>query len=149
MGGETADDASGIYCAVAATMDLLNSKWTLHILRELMVGRRRFNELSRALGPCSSRTLSCRLRSLELQGIVVREVKGTIPPWVEYELTDRGRALNPIIENVVTWATEHMGEELSRCREEAASRGGRDGIPPELAHMLDDCCDERADQSGL
>jgi len=104
-----------VYCPVAATMDLLNGKWTLHILRELMDGRKRFNELARAVGAVSSRTLCSRLRVLEEQGILIREVKNTIPPWVEYELTDKGRALNQVIDGVVEWASLYMSEAVQDC----------------------------------
>lgn len=101
-----------LFCPVKATLDLLNSKWTLHILRELMAGKRRFNELSRSLG-LSSRTLCSRLRGLEEQGILVREIKNTIPPWVEYELTDKGQALNEVLECIVRWGVTYMCEEVS------------------------------------
>lgn len=114
------DDCSrsdSYYCPVAATMDLLNGKWTLHILRELMHGRRRFNELTRAIGAVSSRTLCSRLRSLEEQGILVREVKNTIPPWVEYELTEKGRALNAVIDSIVDWGVKYMQEEVAACQQ--------------------------------
>ncbi len=105
-----------VYCPVAATMDLLNGKWTLHILRELMDGRKRFNELARAIGTVSSRTLCSRLRALEEQGILTREVKNTIPPWVEYDLTEKGRALNHVIDGVVEWATVYMADAVYECR---------------------------------
>ena len=108
-------EAGGIYCPVAATMDLLNEKWTLHILRELMHGRCRFNELSRALGAVSSRTLCCRLRSLEEEGILTREVKHTIPPWTEYELTEKGRALNAVIDSIVAWGRTYMADRMKCC----------------------------------
>src|SRR5436853_5520866 len=108
MSPETSQESASIHCPVAATLDLLHGKWTLHILRELMNGRKRFNELSRALGAVSSRTLCCRLRALEEQGIVVREIKHTIPPWVEYELTQKGRALNAVIDSIATWGRVYM-----------------------------------------
>ena len=113
---EAAPAAAELYCPIAATMDLLNGKWTLHILRELMHGRKRFNELSRAVGAVSSRTLCCRLRSLEEQGILVREVKNTIPPWVEYELTEKGMALNAVIDSIAHWSRTYMQEEIQACR---------------------------------
>jgi DNA-binding HxlR family transcriptional regulator len=96
-------------------MNLLNGKWTLHILHELMHGRKRFNELGRALG-VSSRTLCCRLRSLEEQGILVREIKHTIPPWVEYELTEKGLALTEVLESIARWGMTYMREEVAVCR---------------------------------
>lgn len=105
-----AGKGAGVECPIAATMHLLNGKWTLHILRELMAGRKRFNELSRALGAVSSRTLCCRLRALEEQGIVKREIKHTIPPWVEYELTEKGLALSHVIQSVAQWGLTYMAD---------------------------------------
>jgi DNA-binding HxlR family transcriptional regulator len=98
----SADETEG-YCPVAATMSLLTGKWTLHILHELSNGKRRFNELSRALGPVSSRTVCQRLRALEDEGILVREIKNTIPPWVEYDLTDKGRDLTQALRCIAEW----------------------------------------------
>ena len=96
------------YCPVAATMSLLNGKWTLHIVHELSAGRKRFNELSRALGAVSSRTLCARLRALEDEGIVTREIKHTIPPWVEYELTPKGRELTEALRCIAAWGERYM-----------------------------------------
>ena len=115
MSPEETARATSIHCPVVATMHLLNGKWTLHILRELMHGRKRFNELSRAVGAVSSRTLCCRLRELEDQGILVREIKNTIPPWVEYELTEKGRALNEVIDSIVRWGASYMRDEFAAC----------------------------------
>lgn len=108
-------EAAACYCPVAATMNLLNGKWTLHILRELMGGRRRFNELCRCLEGVSARTLCSRLRALEDQGILVREIKHTIPPWVEYELTRKGQALSAVIASIAAWGEVYMQEELEAC----------------------------------
>jgi DNA-binding HxlR family transcriptional regulator len=111
------------YCPVSATMDLLNGKWTLHILRELMDGRKRFNELGRALGAVSSRTLCCRLRELEEQGLLVREIKNTIPPWVEYELTEKGQSLNAVIDSITAWGEAYMQEQVAACRAKVPVEG--------------------------
>ncbi len=115
MERENSRAAKEIYCPVAATMNLLNGKWTLHILRALLDGRKRFNEISRAVGPVSSRTLCHRLRALEEQGILVREIKNTIPPWVEYELTEKGRALNCVIDSIAQWGRTYMQEAMRCC----------------------------------
>lgn len=104
-----------LYCPVAATMNLLNEKWTLHILRELLNGKRRFNELSHRLGGVNSRTLSDRLRLLEEEGIVTRHVINTIPPWVEYELTEKGRDLNSVIEGIAAWGRKWMASRVQAC----------------------------------
>jgi DNA-binding HxlR family transcriptional regulator len=109
--------AASIYCPVAATMNLLNQKWTLHIIRELMSGKRRFNELAHRVGGCNSRTLRERLRSLEEEAIVVRHVLHTIPPWVEYELTDKGHALNGVIESIADWGRRWMADRVACCEQ--------------------------------
>ena len=103
-------------------MSLLNGKWTLHILRELMQGTKRFNVVARAVGSVSSRTLCSRLRSLEEQGILVREIKHTIPPWVEYDLTEKGRALNAVIDSIVDWGVKYMRDEVASCRQSIAEK---------------------------
>ena len=99
---------SDYYCPIAATLNLLNGRWTLHILRELMGGPMRFNELGRAVGSVSSRTLCCRLRTLEDEGIVVRKIKTTIPPWVEYGLTEKGLALSAVLQSIAQWGQTYM-----------------------------------------
>lgn len=67
------------------------------IVRDLMGGRARFCELERSLKGISPRTLSLRLRELEAQGIVDRHTYAEVPPRVEYRLTDKGRALVPVV----------------------------------------------------
>lgn len=108
-----------VYCPVAATMNLLNEKWTLHILHTLMSGKKRHNELLHAIGSVNSRTLGARLRSLEEEGIVERHVIHTIPPWVEYELTEKGRALNRVIQSIAEWGRTWMADRVAQCVDEA------------------------------
>src|SRR5215210_3224144 len=86
-----------IHCPVSATLDLLNRRWTLHIVRSLLQGKKRFNEISRE-NRINPRTLRERLRMLEAEGAVKRTVISTMPPNVEYELTEKGEALNCIFE---------------------------------------------------
>jgi DNA-binding HxlR family transcriptional regulator len=83
-------------CAVARTAELVGSKWTVLIVHDLSEGSRRFTELQRACPGISPRTLSERLHMLEREGVVVRHAYDEWPPRVEYELTDKGRALLPI-----------------------------------------------------
>jgi DNA-binding HxlR family transcriptional regulator len=85
-------------CAVAATSDLIGSKWTALIVHDLSEGPRRFTQLEHACHGISPRTLSERLHMLEQEGLVVRRSYPESPPRVEYELTDKGEALLPIIE---------------------------------------------------
>ena len=85
-------------CAVAATSDLIGSKWTALIVHDLSEGPRRFTQLEHACHGISPRTLSERLHMLEQEGLVLRRSYPESPPRVEYELTDKGEALLPIIE---------------------------------------------------
>src|SRR5436309_7354297 len=84
-------------CSVAACAEIIGSKWTAVIVHDLSEGARRFSELERACPGISPRTLSERLRVLEQDELVVRRSYPETPPRVEYELTEKGRGLLPII----------------------------------------------------
>jgi len=85
-------------CPVCRTADIVCSKWTLLLVRELSEGQSRFCELERSLDGISPRTLSLRLRALEDEGVVERRTYAEVPPRVEYALTEKGLALLPIID---------------------------------------------------
>src|SRR5258708_37924793 len=89
-------------CPVCRTADIVCGKWTLLLVRELADGRSRFCELERELAGISPRTLSLRLRALEVEGIVERHEDGEGPPRVEDSRTDKGRALRPISDGMRT-----------------------------------------------
>ena len=84
--------------AVAVSADIIGAKWTALLIYDLASGTRRFRELEHSLAGISSRTLAERLRALERDGIVRRYSYPESPPRVEYELTERGRDLLPIID---------------------------------------------------
>jgi DNA-binding HxlR family transcriptional regulator len=84
-------------CAVAATAEIIGAKWTALLVHDLSEGPRRFSELEHSCAGISPRTLSERLRALEDEGVVERRSYAESPPRVEYELTDKGQALLPII----------------------------------------------------
>src|SRR4051812_44227241 len=86
------------------------------VIRDLADGRSRFCELERSLEGISPRTLSLRLRSLEEEGIVERRTYPEVPPRVEYALTEKGRALVPIVESMRTYGTEWLGA-IGDCAE--------------------------------
>jgi DNA-binding HxlR family transcriptional regulator len=96
-------------CPVCRTADIVCGKWTLLVIRDLAEGRSRFCELERSLAGISPRTLSLRLRALEEEGIVARTTFPEVPPRVEYALTEKGRALVPIIESMRSYGTEWLG----------------------------------------
>jgi DNA-binding HxlR family transcriptional regulator len=91
---------SNASCPVCRTSEIISGKWTLLVIRDLADGSRRFCELERSLEGISPRTLSLRLRGLEEQGIVKRHTYPEVPPRVEYALTEKGKALVPLIEDM-------------------------------------------------
>jgi DNA-binding HxlR family transcriptional regulator len=95
-------------CPVCRTAEIVCGKWTLLVIRDLAEGRSRFCELERSLRGISPRTLSLRLRALEEEGIVVRQTFPEVPPRVEYALTDKGRALVPLIEDMRSYGRQWL-----------------------------------------
>jgi DNA-binding HxlR family transcriptional regulator len=85
-------------CAVAACAEIIGAKWTALLVHDLSEGPRRFSQLERSCSRISPRTLAERLRALEQEGIVERHSYPESPPRVEYELTDKGASLLPIID---------------------------------------------------
>lgn len=94
--------------AVSSTGDIVGAKWTPLLLHELGLGTRRFRELERACEGMSTRTLADRLRSLEHVGVVARHSYPESPPRVEYQLTEKGRALLPIIREMQKFGTNWL-----------------------------------------
>ncbi|MDO9444074.1 MAG: transcriptional regulator [Chloroflexi bacterium HGW-Chloroflexi-9] len=111
MDAKDARTPDGQYCPVRATLALLGQKWVPRIVYELRAGKRRFNDLAEGVGGCNSRTLRDRLKALEELGVVRREIVTTTPPWVEYELTERGRELAEALGPLATWGREHLADE--------------------------------------
>jgi DNA-binding HxlR family transcriptional regulator len=93
---------------VCRTAEIVCGKWTLLVIRDLAEGRSRFCELERSLQGISPRTLSLRLRALEEEGVVERQTFPEVPPRVEYALTDKGRALVPLIEDMRAYGLQWL-----------------------------------------
>ena len=100
-------------CSVAACADIIGAKWTALLVHDLSEGARRFSELEHSCHGISPRTLSERLRALEADGIVVRRSYPESPPRVEYELTEKGQAMLPIID-----AMREFGHSWLHCDHE-------------------------------
>ena len=91
-------------CPVARTLDLVGERWTLLILRDLLLqGPRRFQDLQDSLADVAPKTLSTRLRSMEASGLIERHPYSDNPPRFEYHLTDKGRSLGPVVKALRDW----------------------------------------------
>jgi DNA-binding HxlR family transcriptional regulator len=95
-------------CPVARAMEVLDGKWTVLVIRELLVGTRRFSQLRGSLAGISPKTLTDRLRMLEERGLVLRTIYAEVPPRVEYQLTEHGRGLEPVLAALATWSNASM-----------------------------------------
>jgi DNA-binding HxlR family transcriptional regulator len=93
--------------AIHDTLDLLNGKWKISIIGSLRFGKRRFMELQREVDGVGSKMLSKELRELEMNELVKRTVYDTKPVTVEYELTDYGKTLEGIIDEMAKWGHKH------------------------------------------
>jgi len=102
-------------CPIQFMLDLIGSKWAILILRELFMGDRRTHELLTALPGISSKTLTQRLRELENQGLISRQVYAEIPPRVEYSLTSKGRELQPVMQALSQVGQRWLGLEGCYC----------------------------------
>jgi DNA-binding HxlR family transcriptional regulator len=100
-------------CSVAACAEILGGKWTALLVHDLSEGPRRFSELERSCPGISPRTLSERLRTLELEGIVLRRSYAEAPPRVEYELTEKGAALLPIIREMRRFGADWLRDDAA------------------------------------
>lgn len=92
-----------VHSPIENTLQVIGSKWTVLVIRELVEGMKRFSELERALTGISPRTLSMRLGDLEQFGVVDRKVYPEVPPRVEYKLTALGRSLEPVLKVLNIW----------------------------------------------
>ncbi len=94
-------------CPIATTILLVGSKWKLLIIRNLTFRLWRFNELKESLYGISQKVLTQNLKELEMDGIITRTVYNQVPPKVEYELTQLGLELVPMIRAMETWGNRY------------------------------------------
>ena len=99
--------------AVSSVLQRVGDKWTVLVVSKLGDGRLRFSELREAVGGISQKMLTATLRGLERDGFIVREQFPTIPPRVEYELTDLGRELLQPVTALAEWARQNGGRVVS------------------------------------
>ena len=95
-------------CPVARALDVIGEKWSLLILRDLFrKGALRFQELEAGLAGMAPNTLSARLKTLESQGVIATRLYETHPPRNEYYLTDKGKALGPVLKSLYNWGERY------------------------------------------
>jgi DNA-binding HxlR family transcriptional regulator len=92
---------------IASAMQIIGSKWTALILRDLFSGPKRFGELEKSVGDINPRTLSQRLDDLEAHGIIRKQSFAEVPPRTEYSLTEKGEDLLPILQQMAQWGTKY------------------------------------------
>ena len=92
---------------IASAMEIVGSKWTALILRDLMSGPKRFSDLEKSVGNINPRTLSQRLDDLEEHGIITKQTFAEVPPRTEYTLTEKGHDLLPILKQMAAWGNKY------------------------------------------
>ena len=107
------DSGYNQFCPVAMAAEVLGARWTLLLLRELLAGSTRFNDLRRGVPRMSPALLSKRLKDLETAGIVTRGKTSGGPDFFEYQLTDAGRDLRKVIEAVGVWGQRWVETEAT------------------------------------
>ena len=113
----------------------VGDKWTILLLMALGNRRMRFGELQRAINGISQRMLTVTLRNLEHDGILIRTVYPTIPPRVEYELSDRGRSLKLALAPIGKWVMENQTD-IEEAHERVSISGDIAVAPTEPATSL-------------
>ena len=95
-------------CPVEITMGLIDDKWKVLIVRDLLTGTKRFGELKKSVTGISHKVLTNNLRQMEADGLIKRKVYAEVPPKVEYSLTDTGHSLKPIIDAMADWGNKYL-----------------------------------------
>lgn len=118
-------------CPVRNILARLCDKWTLlvlYLLDRSESGALRFSELRHAMPDISQKMLAMTLRTMEEDGYITRTIFPEIPPRVEYALTDRGRSLHPILEDLLRWALDNMDAVMQDRRDANATAGADQDI---------------------
>ena len=113
--------ASMFHCPVEASLSLIGGKYKCIILWHLMQGTMRFSELRRIIPQATAKMLTQQLRELETDGLILRHVYPVVPPKVEYELTDFGQTVLPILDAMCAWGRVYLDNVRGQDETEPAS----------------------------
>jgi DNA-binding HxlR family transcriptional regulator len=117
------DPANLKYCAIHNTFDLIGRKFTILILRDMMLyGKKHFSELIDSVEGINSKTLSLRIREMESDGLIKRRIFQEMPLRVEYELTEKALKLRPILEEMGDFSTKYCAADVFRDKKPRAFR---------------------------
>jgi DNA-binding HxlR family transcriptional regulator len=108
-------------CPVARSLEFLGERWTLLLVRDLLIAPRKFQEFSASLSGVAPAMLSQRLKVLEHHGIVSRRLYSQHPPRAEYALTERGEELRPVVRALGIWGARHLGASWAFVHEPCGS----------------------------
>lgn len=97
-------------CPITDAMEILGKKWVILIINQLLTGLKRFCQLENEMN-ISGRLLSERLKDLEAEGLVEKKVYPDIPVRIEYELTEQGKKIEPVIREMYAWSLERKNSE--------------------------------------
>lgn len=100
-------------CDVEATLSVMGGRWKAILICHLLDGRKRFGELRRLTPNATERMITLQLRELEADGVISRHVFAEVPPRVEYELTEFGRSLQPILVLMQEWGRDFKARSLA------------------------------------
>jgi DNA-binding HxlR family transcriptional regulator len=112
-------------CGVACSLDFLGDKWTLLVVRDLLMGKQTYSELQASPEGIPTNILAERLKRLQAEGIVDRTRYRERPPRYAYHLTDKGRDLAPVLRSMVKWANKHVPGTLPLAEVEKLLEPGR------------------------
>ena len=101
-------DCNKTNCPVVATLDIIGGKYKALILWHLVDSTRRFGELRKLIPQATQKMLTQQLRELEEDNLVIRTVYPVVPPKVEYELSNLGKSIKPILDAMCNWGTDYM-----------------------------------------
>jgi DNA-binding HxlR family transcriptional regulator len=101
-------------CPVETTLMMIGDKWKVLIIRELLPGTKRFNEIHHSIDGVSQKVLTQKLREMESDSLLERKVYAEVPPKVEYSLTELGKSLGPVLDYLKEW-----GEMYKRMESES------------------------------
>ncbi len=104
-------------CDVEATLSVIGGRWKPILVCHLLSGRKRFGELRRLTPNATERMITLQLRELEADGVIDRHVFAEVPPRVEYEITDFGRSLEPVLVSMQAWGRAFKSRMLTQEHE--------------------------------